>query len=388
MSHHVPCYRRVPISFTHGEGCRLFGDDGRSYLDFLTGIGVNALGHAHPGLTEALREQLGQLVHISNLYHHPQQEELAARLTEACGLDLVFFCNSGTEAIEAGIKAARLTQAKRGHAARTGVLALEKSFHGRTLGALSCTWEASYREPFAPLMPGVDFVAPNDIAALETALASERYAVLMMEPIQGESGVLPLDPAYLEDAKSLAEGSGTLLLFDEIQSGGGRTGHFLASQSVGVVPDIVTLAKAIGAGLPIGATVFRREVGETLQPGTHGSTFAGGGLACRAGNYFLDQLFRDGLLDRVRSLGERLRRGLEQLCAQHTCADSFRGMGLMQALVLNVQSAPIGTALLERGLLVNATAGNVLRFLPPFVLTEQELDEGLALIDAELANHD
>ncbi len=386
VDHCVPNYKRYPLTFTRGEGAHLFDASGRRWLDFLTGLGVNALGHAHPRLVAALRDQAGTLIHISNLYQHPLQNELATRLAEVCELDRVFFSNSGAEANETGLKMARLYQRQRGAGERTDFLALEKSFHGRSFGALSCTWQESYRAPFEPLVPGVRFVPAGDVDALERALRTGRFAALIVEPIQGESGVLVMSDAYLQSARELCDATGTLLMLDEIQSGGGRTGTFLASEASGVRGDIVTLAKPIAGGIPIGATLAREDVGNVLQPGTHGSTFGGGALACRAGLVFLEELYDHGLLERVTELGRALRTGLDRLVDKHAIAVSTRGRGLMQALVLTIDSAPLARGLLDRGLLVNAAGGNALRLLPPFVLSDAELAQGLHCIDEQLTH--
>ncbi|MEZ5989420.1 MAG: acetylornithine transaminase [Planctomycetota bacterium] len=378
--HRVPNYKRSGLVFDHGEGCRLHAADGTTWLDFLSGIGVNALGHGHPALVEALRDQAGRLLHVSNIYDHPLSEQVAACVAEACGLDLVFFSNSGTEAMECALKLARRWQRAQGKDDRTRFLALESSFHGRTFGALSITWNEAYRAPFAPLVPGVDFVPAGDVAALEAALATGTHAALVLEPIQGESGVLPLAADYLRAARELTERHGALLVTDEIQCGSGRTGTFLFGQQAGIVPDVVTLAKPLAGGLPLGATVARREVGECLVPGDHGSTYGGGPLVCRAALVFLTELFDRGLLGRVAEAGARFAAGLDALVARSPRVAARRGHGLMQALVLEEDAAPIYQALLDRRLLVNACGKRVLRFLPPYVVTDDELDEGLAIL--------
>jgi len=385
--HRVPNYGRYPVALTHGEGSYLFGEGGRRWLDFLSGIGVNALGHGHHRLTEELRDQLGNLVHCSNLYEHPLQEKLAAGLAAACELDLVFFSNSGAEAVECALKMARRYHGRRGDGDRRAFLALENSFHGRTFGALSVTWNESYRTPFEPLNPAVTFVRAGDEDALARELTTGSYAALILEPIQGESGVLPLSHDYLRAARAITSETGTVLILDEIQCGGGRTGRFLASQHAGITGDIVCLAKPIGAGLPIGATVATSEHGRALQPGDHGSTFGGGALACRAGLVFLSELFDNGLLEHVQEIGAVFRSRLLDLVAKHEIVTSVRGVGLMQALVLATPAGPINSTLLERGLLANATAGNILRFLPPFTITESEVDEAIQIVDAALTEH-
>jgi acetylornithine/N-succinyldiaminopimelate aminotransferase len=384
----VACYGRTGLRFTHGLGARLFTEAGQSFLDFLSGIGVNSLGHVHPGLTKAIQAQAERFLHISNLYDHPLQEAFASRLAQACSLDQVFFCNSGAEAIEAGLKMARRFQFDRGEQDRTAFLALEGSFHGRTLGALSCTSNPNYRRPFAPLIHQVDFVPHDDIDSLERALESGRYAALLIEPIQGESGVLPLSVLFLKEARRISQETGTLLLFDEIQCGGGRTGSFLHSSKAGVTPDLVTLAKPIAAGLPVGATVVTKQVGEHLVPGDHGSTFGGGPLVCAAGLFFMEELLDRGLLARVVEAGVRFAEGLDRLVSKFDHVLSRRGDGLMQALVLSTESGPVNAMLQERGLLANACGGTALRFLPPYIVSDDDIDEALGILEDVLgANH-
>lgn len=384
----VACYGKTGLCFTHGSGARLFTESGQSYLDFLSGIGVNSLGHAHPGLTKTIQEQAERFLHVSNLYDHPWQARFAARLAEACGLDQVFFSNSGAEAIEAGLKMARRFQFDQGDQPRTAFLALEGSFHGRTLGALSCTSNPDYRRPFAPLIHEVDFLPRDDIERLEGALRSRRYAALLIEPIQGESGVLPLPVLFLKEARRITQETGTLLLFDEIQCGGGRTGSFLHSAKAGVQPDIVTLAKPIAAGLPVGATVVTREVGQHLVPGDHGSTFGGGPLVCAAGLFFLEELLDRGLMLRVQEAGARFAEGLDRLSAGIDRVDHRRGEGLMQALVLETPSAPVNARLQEHGLLANACGGTALRFLPPYIVSDDDIDEALRILEDVLTAED
>lgn len=375
--HVIRNYVRAPEVFVEGEGALLRDAEGNEYLDFLAGIAVSALGHAHPELTEALRDQAGKLVHVSNLYRHPYTEEVAATIAELTGLHAVFFCNSGAEAVEAALKIARKHHRMRG-AERTGFVALEGSFHGRTMGALSVTHTARYRRPFEPLVPGVTFVPFGDLDALERALAAEP-AALLIEPIQGESGVRVVPDDYLRAARELCDGTETVLIHDEVQSGSGRTGKFLAAQHAGVTPDVVTLAKPIAAGLPMGVTVVREELAGVFEPGDHGSTFGGGPLACRAALVFLNAC-RDGLLDQVAERGRRLRAGLDALAAEFEVITEVRGRGLMQALKLASGAAELCRLLHRDRLLANATGDEVVRFLPPFVVTPEQIDQGLDVI--------
>ncbi len=379
MDEHVlPTYRRAGEVFVAGDGAVLRDQEGHAYLDFLGGLAVSALGHAHPSLVAALREQVGMVLHVSNLYRHPHTEAVAALLAEATGLEAAFFCNSGAEANEAALKLARAVQRRRGAGARTGFVALEGGFHGRTLGALSVTHAAKYREPFAPLLAGVRFVPFGDITALEQALAA-RPAALILEPIQGEAGIRELEAAYLRAARALCDQTGTVLIHDEIQCGCGRTGTFLAAEHADVRPDVVTLAKPLAAGLPMGAMVVRAELADALQPGDHGTTFGGGPLACRAALVFLTAL-QDGLLAQVRARGARLRAGLERLAAEFPVIAEVRGRGLMLGLRLRACAQDLQRALHQQGLLANCTAGDVVRFLPPYVITPEQIDEGLRRI--------
>jgi predicted acetylornithine/succinylornithine family transaminase len=384
MDEHVlKTYRRAGPVFVHGEGAILVDQDGREHLDFLAGIAVSALGHAHPALTEALRDQIGKVLHVSNLYRHQFTEPVAERLAELSGLDSVFFTNSGTEAVEAALKLARKHHENTGHGARDGFVALRGGFHGRTLGALSVTANEAYRKPFEPLIPGVTFVEPGDGASLEAALASEP-AALILEPIQGEGGIVELDHGFLRLARRLCDETGTVLIHDEIQCGSGRTGRFLCGDHAGVKPDVVTLAKPIAAGLPMGAIVVRAELADTFVPGDHGSTFAGGPLACRAALVFLDQL-RNGLLDQVAARGDALRAGLEQLRSRHAIVTEVRGRGLMLGIRLARDAAKLQRDLFEQGLITNCTAGDVVRFLPPFVVREADIARALDILARTLA---
>lgn len=383
-NHVLPSYARAEVDFVRGEGAWLVARDGSRYLDFLSGIGVNALGHAHPRLVAALREQVGSLVHTSNLYRSTAQERVAARLSEVSGLAYVFFSNSGTEANEAGLKMARRFHREAGKP-RSGVLALEEGFHGRTMGALATTWNAKYREPFQPLVPGTVFIRPGDTAALERELATEEHGVFFCEVIQGEAGVRPVDFDFLRRAREVCTATGTLMFVDEVQSGCGRTGEFLASQLAGLAPDIVSLAKPLGGGVPIGATLCSEAVGSKMTPGTHGSTFGGNALACRAAEVFLDELYDHGLLARVAVAGERFGKGLQRIVDKHEHVKAVDGYGLMRAVVLDRDASPFADALFQERLLAIASGGTRLRFLPPFVVSDADIDEALLRIDRALS---
>jgi acetylornithine/N-succinyldiaminopimelate aminotransferase len=381
----VPTYRRAPVVFVRGEGSWLYASDGGAYLDFVTGIGVAALGHAHPRLAAALAEQAATLIHTSNLYHHPLQSALAERLARISGLARAFFCNSGAEAVEACLKFARRYWRARGEGGRSEFVAFEHAFHGRTFGALSATWEAHYREPFAPLLPGVRFVSPEDPNALAEAVGPSTAAILV-EPIQGEGGVRPISPALARAITDARARTGALVIADEVQCGLGRTGWWCYSHALDLDPDLMALGKALGGGVPIAAALASEPVASALAAGDHGSTYGGNPLACRAALVVLDELADGGLLDHVRAAGRHLEAGLARLRARHSAIREVRGAGLMRGLVLEVDAAPVVEAALKRGLLVNRTATTVVRLLPPFTVSVAELDEGLARLDGALGD--
>lgn len=382
-AHIVPTYARAPVAFVRGEGVWLVDAGGRRYLDLLSGIGVASLGHGHPGLAAALAEQARTLVHTSNLYYHPLQGEAAARLAALSGLPRAFFTNSGTEAVEACLKFARRYWVAQGRTDRTGFVALRHGFAGRTLGSLSVTWEAHYRAPFEPLVPGVAFVDADDPAAVEAAVTGTTAAIIA-EPIQGEGGIRPLPPATAAAIARACEATGTLLIADEVQCGLGRTGAPFVFPSLGLRPDLVSVGKALGGGMPVGAALVSERVAAAVRAGDHGSTYGGNLLACRAALFVLEQLADGGLLAHVGRVGAHLESGLRALAARHAAVRELRGRGLMWGLELDGDAGPVVAAALERGLLVNRTAGRVVRLLPPYVITEGEVDEGLARLDAAL----
>jgi predicted acetylornithine/succinylornithine family transaminase len=385
MDEHVlHTYLRADEVFVRGRGCELVDQNGKVYLDFLSGIAVSALGHDHPELVAALRDQLGRIVHVSNLYRHPYTEEVATRIARLARMEAVFFTNSGTEAIEAALKIARKHQRSRGETQRTGFVALEGSFHGRTLGALSITHTAKYREPFEPLVPGVTFVAPGDSARLAEVLRTRKNAAFVAEPIQGESGVRDIAPEFLRSARELCTETGTVLVHDEVQCGSGRSGTFLLSEQLGIAPDIATLAKPLGAGLPMGAAVVSRDLANVLAPGDHGSTFAGGPLVCRAALVFLRLLEEGGLLAQVRERGAELRAGLADMQRECGVITELRGRGLIQGVRLARGAEEAQKRLYERGLILNRTGGDVLRLLPAYVITSDEIRRGLELMREEI----
>lgn len=371
-------YARAAETFVGGDGAVLRDRDGREFLDLLAGIAVSALGHGHRELTLALADQVQKVVHLSNLYRHPYTEQVATRLCRLTDMAAAFFTNSGTEAIECALKLARKAMHRRGTPERTSFVALEGAFHGRTLGALSLTHNPKYRAPFAPLLETA-WVPPEDVDALAKALRERRPAALVLEPIQGEGGIRELSAAFLRAARELCTATGTILVHDEIQGGCGRTGRFLAAQHHGVVPDVVALAKPIAAGLPMGVCLADAALADTFDKGEHGTTFGGGPLVCRAALVFLDAL-EQGLADAVAARGAELRRGLEALAAELPIVREVRGRGLMLGLRLWHSATAAQQALHARGVLLNCTAGDVLRIVPPYVITSAQIQDGLARI--------
>lgn len=376
-------YRRQPVIFDRGEGVRLFDPEGRAYLDFVSGIGVASLGHAHPALTRAISAQAGTLIHTSNLYFHPLQSELAARLTALTGLDRAFFCNSGTEAMEACLKFARRYWHTAGETRRTKFVAFTHAFHGRTMGSLSVTWDEHYRAPFAPLIPGVSFAdlsAPDRLASV----VDDETAAIVVEPIQGEGGVRPVPAAMAEAIAAVCRRTGALLIADEVQSGSFRTGPFLRSRTVGLAPDLVSLGKALGAGVPVGAAVLSDRVAQAISAGDHGTTYGGNLLACRAALTFLE-VAEAGLTTAIPRVSDHLFARLQALAARHSMITEVRGAGLLVGIELAVDAAPVIQAALSRGLLVNRTAGTVVRLLPPYIATERDVDEAMDILEVALA---
>lgn len=368
-------YARADEVFVGGRGAVLVDSTGREFLDFLAGIAVSALGHGHAGLAASLRDQVGKVVHLSNLFRHPFTEQVATRLCARTGMAAAFFTNSGTEAVECALKLARKAMHVRGVPQRTSFAALVGGFHGRTLGALSLTWNEKYRKPFLPLQE-VHWVEPEDTAALERVLRAQQPAALVLEPIQGEGGIRELSPGFLRAARELCTATGTLLVHDEIQSGCGRTGRFLAAEHAGTIPDVVTLAKPVAAGLPMGVCLASAALADTFEKGEHGSTFAGGPLVCRAALVFLDELDR-GLLDLVEARGRELREGLLALQRDFPVVREVRGRGLMLGLRLRHSAQEFQRALYQDGVITNCTAGDVIRIVPPYVITSAEIQEGL-----------
>ena len=383
-------YRRPPVVFTHGRGCRLYDSQGRAYLDFLAGIAVNALGYAHPRMVRVIRREAGRATHISNLFHNPYQGPLARKLAEWSGLDRVFFSNSGAETMEGALKLARAyahakTEAG-GGAPKTRILALENSFHGRTFGALSITYTPKYRAPFEPLVPGVEFVRVNDVADLESKFDASVCAVVI-EPIQGEGGIFPISEAFWKRARELATKYDAALIADEIQSGLGRTGRYFAYQrfGAGALPDVVTVAKPLAGGLPLGAFIANEKFASAFTPGMHGSTFGGGPLVCAAALEFLTIVEEDNLLANVRARGVELRAGLEELATRFDFIREVRGEGLILGIDLAIEGAAFVQEALQRSLLINCTHDHILRLLPPFIIRRADVTEFLRKLEAVLA---
>jgi acetylornithine/N-succinyldiaminopimelate aminotransferase len=381
----LPTYERNPLLFVGGEGVYLIDDHGDKYLDLLSGIGVNALGYAHPAIEQAIATQSRRLIHTSNLFFHPGQAELALRLTEMSGLDRAFFCNSGTEAIEAALKVARahagMLRAE-GKQIGTKFLAIENSFHGRTFGAVSTTHKAKYREPFAPTLAGIEFVRFDDVEDLRAKFSNEFCAILL-EPIQGEGGIRPLSAEFLQAARDLTHSTGALLIADEIQSGLGRTGKWFAYQHYGIQPDITTLAKPLAGGLPLGVILCTEAVSQAIHPGMHGTTFGGGPLACAVAIAVIDEMKSSNMLDHVTSVGDHLKHALVGLQAKHPSIIAVRGKGLMLAAQLDSAelAKTVLAKLLARKIIINRTDETVLRFLPPFILQTTHVDTFIQALD-------
>jgi acetylornithine aminotransferase/acetylornithine/N-succinyldiaminopimelate aminotransferase len=382
--HVLQTYRRQPVAFVRGKGPYLYDTDGREYLDLVSGIGVTSLGHAHPGLAAAIADQASTLLHVSNLYFHPLQAEAAARLSTLSGLERAFFCNSGTEAVEACLKFARRYWYTQGATTRTSFVAIEGGFSGRTMGALSVTHDEHYRGPFQPLVGPVTFVDPARPEAVAAAV-TDRTAAIIAEPIQGEGGVRPMSQAFADAIAEACRKTGTLYIADEVQTGLGRTGVPFLFQSLGLKPDLVSVGKALGAGVPVGAALVSERVAQAIVPGDHGTTYGGNLLACRAALFFLEQLMDHGLLDHVTAVGAHLERHLRTLALKHPVVLETRGAGLMRALELRIDAAPVVDLARERGLLVNRTDTTVVRMLPPLNVEPALIDRAMDILDSCLA---
>jgi predicted acetylornithine/succinylornithine family transaminase len=379
----VPTYSRPEMVFTHGEGVYLFDSEGKRYLDMVSGIAVVALGHSDHEWAQAVADQAGKLTHVSNLYHTVPHIELAKRLVESSFADRVYYCNSGAEANEAALKFARKWAGKNHGTKKKQVIAFEQCFHGRTYGALSLTYKAKYREPFAPLLPEVTFIPFNDIKAAQEAI-DEKTCAVFVEPLQGEGGVNPAQGKFLQALRESCDAHNAVLVFDEVQCGLGRTGHLWAHEAHGVYPDIMTLAKPLAGGLPIGATLVTEEIAQAIGVGDHGSTFAAGPLVCRAAQVVFDRIAQPEFLQGVRSKGEKVLNQLTKLPSDHLV--DVRGAGLLIGIELDQSVKPIIEAARQQGLLVVNAGENVLRICPPLTISDQELEEGLTILRDCISN--
>jgi acetylornithine/N-succinyldiaminopimelate aminotransferase len=375
----LPTYNRYPVVFERGKGVFLYDLEGKKYLDLVSGIGVNALGYAHPRIVKTIRDQAAKLIHISNLYYHEYQGALAEKLASLSGLQRVFFSNSGTEAIEGSIKLARLAAHRVGGPEKSRFIGLEGSYHGRTFGALSLTGQEKHRKGFEPLLEDVTFVPRNNIEALRAAV-NEHTCAIVLEPIFGEGGIFECSIEFLRECRALADQHKAALIFDEIQCGLGRTGTIFAYQAFGVTPDIVAIAKPIAAGLPLGAFIAKEEFATAISPGQHGTTFGGGPLACRVALEYLAILEEENLLGNVSTVGGYMNQQLKQLVDDYAAAKEVRGRGFIQGIDLEIPSRPIVEQGLAQGVLFNSTHDTVVRFLPPFLLQEQHVDKGIRVL--------
>jgi acetylornithine/N-succinyldiaminopimelate aminotransferase len=371
-------YARYPLVLGRGKGCHVYDLEGRRYLDFIAGIGVNALGHAHPRITRVIREQAGLLIHSSNLYYHQYQGPLAKRLAQRSGLQRAFFANTGTEAMEGALKMVH-SHGRAISPEKYEVISLENSFHGRSLGALSITGQAKYRQDFEPLVPGAKFVPVNDLGALEAAF-SQRTAGIALEMIQGEGGVRPLTPEFVAKARELADRHNALLVADETQCGVGRPGTWFAYQRTNhvILPDVMVTAKPLACGIPLGVIMANEKAAAAIKPGMHGSTFGGGPLACRVALEFCDIL--DELLPQIQRVGGYFHVQLNELARKHALVKEVRGFGLMIGVELDRPGKQMVLDAMAEGLLINCTHETVLRFLPPYIVTEKEVDQALKIL--------
>ena len=375
----LPTYNRYPIALERGKGVFVYDHEGKRYLDFVAGLGVNALGHAHPRVVKAIREQCARAIHFSNLYYNEFQGRLAEKLCQLSGLHRAFFSNSGTEAIEGSIKLARLAGHRVGGEAKSQLVALQGSYHGRTFGAMSLTGQDKYRKGFEPLLEDVKFVQRDDLEGLRAAV-DDRTCAIVLEPIFGEGGIYECSTTFLQECRTLADRHRAALIFDEIQCGLGRTGTIFAFQTFGVTPDIVAFAKPIAAGLPLGGFLAREEFASAISAGQHGTTFGGGPLACRVALEYLAIIEDEKLLENVTRVGGYLQEQLKALAGKYSAVQEVRGRGLIQGLQLTIPARPIVEEALAEGVLFNSTQDTVLRFLPPFLLQEKHVDKGMRVL--------
>ena len=372
-------YGRHPLVLVRGEGPYMWDIDGKRYLDFVSGLGVNALGHAHPRIVKAIRDQANKLIHVSNLYYHEYQGPLAEKLCALSGLNRAFFSNSGTEAIEGSIKLARLAGHRVGGEAKSKLVGLEGSYHGRTFGALSLTGQDKHRKGFEPLLEDVTFVKQNDLESLRAAV-NDNTCAIVLEPIFGEGGIYECSVEFLRECRTLADKHKAALIFDEIQCGLGRTGTIFAFLSFGVTPDIVAIAKPIAAGLPLGAFIAKEDFANAISYGQHGTTFGGGPLACRVALEYLAIIEEEKLLENVNKVGAYLQQQLQEVVEKKSAAVGIRGRGFIQGIQLNIPARPIVDEALAEGVLFNSTQDTVVRFLPPFLMEEKHVDKGIRVL--------
>ncbi|HTZ00736.1 MAG TPA: aspartate aminotransferase family protein [Xanthobacteraceae bacterium] len=378
-------FARVPLAFERGEGVWLIATDGQRYLDFTSGVAVNALGHAHPHLVAALIEQAPKLWHVSNLFEIPESEHAAQRLCAASFADVVFFCNSGAEAVEGAIKCARKYQSVSGRPERYRIITFEGAFHGRTLATLAAGGQKKYLEGFGPVVEGFDQVPFGDLAAVKRAIGGETGAI-MIEPLMGEGGVRIVEPSFLKALRELCDEQGLMLVFDEVQSGMGRTGMLFAHQRTGVTPDIMSLAKALGGGFPVGAVLATQEAAKGMTAGTHGSTFGGNPLAMSAVNATLDVMLKDGFFDHVNRIGLLFKQRLAEIKDRYpSLVAEVRGEGLLVGLRMHVPAPELVDATRSENMLTVGAGDNVVRLLPPLIISEAEMAEGVARLDRALA---
>ena len=376
----IQTYDRYPVAIERGKGVFLYDLEGKRYLDFVAGLGVNALGHAHPRIVKVTREQAARVIHLSNLYYNEYQGRLAEKLCGLSGLQRAFFSNSGTEAIEGSIKLARLAGHKIGGESKTQLVALQGSYHGRTFGSMSLTGQEKHRKGFEPLLGEVTFIQRNDVVALRAAVGDNTCAIVL-EPIFGEGGILECSVEFLQECRAASDRHRAALIFDEIQCGLGRMGTIFAFQTFGVMPDIVAIAKPIAAGIPLGAFLAREEFASAISVGQHGTTFGGGPLACRVALEYLAILEEENLLENVARVGAYLQQELKRVTETYAAAKEVRGRGFIQGLVLDIPARPIVEQALAEGVLFNSTQDTVLRFLPPFLLQEKHVDKGVRVLN-------
>lgn len=375
-------YSRFPIALDHGEGMYVWDVKGKKYLDFVAGIAVNSLGYNHPKLTEKISEQVKKLIHVSNLYYTEPQIELAEMLVQNSDFDKVFFCNSGAESIEGALKLCRKYATMKNKPGRE-IITMFKSFHGRTYGAITATAQEKYQKGLDPLMPEISHVPFNDFESLKQAV-SDKTCGIIMEPMQGEGGIIPAQKEYLEKVRALCDEKDILLIFDEIQTGVGRTGELFCYQTYGIAPDAATFAKGLAGGVPIGALMVKDFAAKAFQPGDHASTFGGNSLATAAGTVVLHELLENGLIENVKTQGYYLNKKLDQLKQKHSIVIDNRGIGLMRGIELSIPAGPIVSDCINSGLLLVGAGSNVIRFVPALIVTEKEIDEAMDILDQAL----